>query len=166
MGYYSRRLAPNSRPFTGFCLPFGRFQYKRLPMGISTAPDEYQACMEQICNDLNFIVVYLDDVLVFSPTPEEHLEHLCIVFERLTCYDVTLNGKKCHILRQEVDYLGFFYPIRGRHQTARQKNSIHSEDRHSAKQKGTTPLPWNDQLLSRHGADQDVSLQTTAPVHQ
>ena len=59
--------------------------------------------MEKIFNDLNFIVVYLDDVLVFSPTPEEHLEHLRIVFERLTCYDMTLSGKKCHILRQEVD---------------------------------------------------------------
>ena len=82
-------------------------------MGISTAPDKYQACMEQILNDLNFIVVYLDDVLVFSPTPEEHLEHLRIVFERLTCYDVTLNGKKCYILRQEVDYLGFTLSAEG-----------------------------------------------------
>ena len=69
--------------------------------------------MEKIFNDLNFIVVYLDDVLVFSPTPEEHLVHLRIVFERLTCYDVTLNGKKCHILRQEVDYLGFTLSAEG-----------------------------------------------------
>ena len=49
--------------------------------------------MEQIFNDINFIVVYLDDVLVFSTTPEDHLKHLRIVFEWLTRYDVTLNGK-------------------------------------------------------------------------
>ncbi|OWY95653.1 LOW QUALITY PROTEIN: Pol Polyprotein [Phytophthora megakarya] len=73
-------------------------------MGVSTAPDEYQACMERF---LAICLVYLDDILVFSQNEEEHLEHLRIVFERLTKYGVTLNGKKCHILRKEVDYLGF-----------------------------------------------------------
>ena len=76
-------------------------------MGISTAPDKYQACMEKIFGDLAFVVVYLDDILVSSDSEETHLEHLHIVFKRLTKYDVTLNGKKCHVLRQSVDYLGF-----------------------------------------------------------
>ena len=76
-------------------------------MGVSTAPDEYQACMEKIFGDLPFVIVYLDDLLVFSKTEEEHLQHLRIVFQRLEEYDVTLNGKKCHILRKKVDYLGF-----------------------------------------------------------
>jgi cleavage and polyadenylation specificity factor subunit 1 len=84
-------------------------------MGISTAPDEYQACMEKIFGDLPFVVVYLDDLLVFSKSEEEHLEHLRIVFERLEKYDVTLNGKKCHILRKSVDYLGFTLTEAGIH---------------------------------------------------
>ncbi|KAG6579764.1 Retrovirus Polyprotein [Phytophthora cinnamomi] len=107
MGYFARRLARQSRAATAFCLPFGKFQFKRLPMGISTAPDEYQACMERILGDLDFVIVYLDDILIFSENPVEHLEHLRIVFDRLRQYDVTLNGKKCHILRDRVDYLGF-----------------------------------------------------------
>ncbi|KAJ0408806.1 hypothetical protein P43SY_000702 [Pythium insidiosum] len=107
MGYYARRLAEHSRAYTAFCLSFGKFRYKRLPMGISTAPDEYQACMERIFGDLPFVVVYLDDLLVFSGSENEHLGHLKIVFERLEQYDVTLNGKKCHILRTSVDYLGY-----------------------------------------------------------
>ncbi|OWZ08627.1 LOW QUALITY PROTEIN: Gag-pol fusion protein [Phytophthora megakarya] len=41
MDYFARRLALKSRPFTTFCLPWGKFKFKRLPMGISTAPDEY-----------------------------------------------------------------------------------------------------------------------------
>ncbi|KAG6623058.1 Pol Polyprotein [Phytophthora cinnamomi] len=97
MGYFARRLARQSRAATAFCLPFGKFQFKRLPMGISTAPDEYQACMERILGDLDFVIVYLDDILIFSENPVEHLEHLRIVFDRLRQYDVTLNGKKCHI---------------------------------------------------------------------
>ena len=72
-GYYARRLARKSRLLTAFCLPFGKYQYKRLPMGISTAPDEYQAYMDCIFGDLPFIVVYLDDLLVFSSTDEDHL---------------------------------------------------------------------------------------------
>ena len=52
MGYYARRLAKQSRAHTAFYLPFGKHQYKLLPMGISTALDEYQACMEKIFNDL------------------------------------------------------------------------------------------------------------------
>lgn len=113
LGYYARRLASKSRPFTAFCLPWGKFQYKRLPMGISTAPDEYQACMERIFGDLEFVVVYLDDILVFSASAEEHLEHLHIVFKRLATFGVSLNGKKCHVLRKEVDYLGYTLSAEG-----------------------------------------------------
>ncbi|OWZ16640.1 Pol Polyprotein [Phytophthora megakarya] len=91
LGYYARRLANQSRPITAFCLPFGKFQYKRLPMGISTAPDECQIHPQKQHDEEHL----------------EHLEHLCIVFERLERFNVILNGKKCHILREEVDYLGY-----------------------------------------------------------
>ncbi|KAJ8566722.1 hypothetical protein ON010_g6402 [Phytophthora cinnamomi] len=58
MGYFARCLAKELRAVTAFCLPFGKFQFKRLPMGISTAPDEYQASMERILGDLPFVVVH------------------------------------------------------------------------------------------------------------
>ncbi|POM78688.1 Retrotransposable element [Phytophthora palmivora] len=88
-------------------LPEIVFQFKRLPMGISTASDEYQECMEKILGDLPFVIVYLDDILVFSESEVDHLEHLRIVFKRLREYDVTLNASKYRILRESVDYLGF-----------------------------------------------------------
>lgn len=107
MGYYARQLAESSRPLTAFCTTFGKFQYKRLPMGILTAPDEYQACMSKILAGLDFVKVYLDDILIFSKTAEDHLEHLRVVFTCLQEYNVTLNGKKCHIFCPTVEYLGF-----------------------------------------------------------
>ncbi|KAG6611434.1 Pol Polyprotein [Phytophthora cinnamomi] len=113
LGYYARRLAKTSRHLTAFCLPFGKFRYKRLPMGICTAPDEYQASMERILGDLNFVVVYLDDILVFSQNEEEHLEHLRIVFKRLEKYGVSLNGGKCRVLRKDVEYLGYTLSAEG-----------------------------------------------------
>ena len=64
-------------------IPFGKYQYKRLPLGISTTPDEYQACTEKIFCDILFVVVYLDELLVYSNTESDHLEHLRVLFERL-----------------------------------------------------------------------------------
>ncbi|POM71778.1 Gag/polymerase/env Polyprotein [Phytophthora palmivora] len=79
-------------------------------MGICTAPDEYQACMDGILGDLDIVLVYL---LVFLQDEEKHLEHLRIVFKRLKKYGGSLNGKKCHILRKEVDYLGYTLSAEG-----------------------------------------------------
>ena len=107
MGYYARRLSVPIINYTAFCLSFGKYQYKRLPMEISTAPDEHQDCMDNIFGNLAFVAVYLNNIHVFSDSEETLLEHLHILFKRLTKYDVNLNGKTCHILRQSVDYLGF-----------------------------------------------------------
>ena len=113
MVYYAWRLAKQSRAHTAFCHPFGKDQYKRLPMGISTAPDKFKACMEKIVGDLPFVVVYLNELLVYSNTESEHLEHLRVLLERLANYDVTLDGKKCHVLRKSVDYIGFTLTAQG-----------------------------------------------------
>ncbi|GMF42177.1 unnamed protein product [Phytophthora fragariaefolia] len=93
-------------------------------MGTSTAPDEYQACMETSFGDLDFVVVYLDDILVFFQSENKHLEHLRILFDRHTKYGVTLNGKKCHVLRNEVDYLGYTLSAAGIKSQAKQIQAI------------------------------------------
>ncbi|OWZ10385.1 LOW QUALITY PROTEIN: Gag/polymerase/env Polyprotein [Phytophthora megakarya] len=79
------------------------YQFNKLPMRYSTAADEYQACMERILGDPPFVIVYLDSILSFSENPEDHLENLLIVFERLRRYDATSNPRKCSILRDQVD---------------------------------------------------------------
>ena len=68
-------------------------------MNISTAPENNQACMEQVLNDLNFILAYIEYILVHSTTPVAHLKHLLSVLEKIIQQDVTQNEKKCHILR-------------------------------------------------------------------
>lgn len=105
-------------------------------MSISTAPDEYQACMEKIFSDLSFIVVYLDDVLVFSATPEEQFEHLRIALEQLTRFDVLLNGKVSYFTTG--GRLPRIYPVFRRDRAASEKDPSHFEDCHPAKQEGIT----------------------------
>ncbi|POM74152.1 Gag/polymerase/env Polyprotein [Phytophthora palmivora] len=93
-------------------------------MGISTASGGYQPCMEKIFGDLQFVVVYIDDILVFSYSAERHLEHFQVVSERLGKYHVTFNGKKCHILRDSVDYLGITLTVQGIQPQAKKIHAI------------------------------------------
>ncbi|KAG4060603.1 hypothetical protein PC123_g4490 [Phytophthora cactorum] len=68
--------------------------------GISSAQDEYQACMEKILGDMEFVVVFLDVILVLSVSEEEYLEHLRIVFERLTKYGQRSAAKKIQTIQR------------------------------------------------------------------
>lgn len=94
MGYYSRVLAEESRPYTAIVLPWGKYRYRRLHMGISTAPNEFQAAMQQVTGDLPFARVYLDAVLVLSNLFEEHLVHLEEVLRGLQDAGLVLNARK------------------------------------------------------------------------
>ena len=82
-------------------------------MGISTAPDEYQACMMKILGDFGLVILYMDDILVYLETDEDHHLSVELVLKRLCKYNVTLNGKKCHILCENVKYLGFTLSAEG-----------------------------------------------------
>ncbi|KAJ8576399.1 hypothetical protein ON010_g2814 [Phytophthora cinnamomi] len=105
--YYTRVLAPESRPITAITTPLGKFVFLRLPMGVSTAPDEFQACIDEELGDLDYVRVYLDDILVTSNSFEEHLQHLAEVFRRLRDFGLTLHRKKSKICASVVEYLGY-----------------------------------------------------------
>ncbi|KAH9100500.1 hypothetical protein Ae201684P_006697 [Aphanomyces euteiches] len=107
MGYYARVLDHGSRDCTAIVLPFGKYRYCRLPMGIVSAPDEFQAVMNLIVGDLDFVKCYLDDLLVVSNSFSEHLEHLDIVLSRFLQYGMVVNGRKTFFCAKTLDYLGF-----------------------------------------------------------
>lgn len=82
-------------------------------MGISTAPDEFQAVMQQLLGDLPYVRVYLDDVLVISKSFDEHLEHLSEVLQRLQDAGLVINTQKSKFCMTEVEYLGFHLSTAG-----------------------------------------------------
>ena len=108
-GYYQVAMEREDREKTAFVTPFGLYEYLRMPMGLATAPATFQRLMQTTMNDLAFqiLLVYLDDLLVYSRTFEEHLERLQIVFDRLREVGLKLNPKKCHLARTSVEYLGY-----------------------------------------------------------
>ena len=107
-GYYQVLLHESDRHKTAFTTPFGLFEYVRMPFGLCNAPATFQRLMDQVLNGLigSFCLVYLDDVIVYSKTKREHLEHLRIVFDRLRKNFLKLKRSKCHFMKQEVEYLG------------------------------------------------------------
>ena len=79
-----------------------------MPIGLSIAPAVFQELMLGVLHGLaDFAIAYLDDILVFSPTLEDHIQHLDTIFEFLWKYDLKLKLKKCNFLESETNYLGF-----------------------------------------------------------
>ena len=83
-----------------------------MPFGLANAPSVFQRLMQRVLQGLNpedgpdFVSVYIDEVLVFAPSLEDHLEHLKLVTDRLQSAGLKLKPSKCHLLRKGVEYLG------------------------------------------------------------
>ena len=109
-GYWQIRVAAEDVPKTAFTSRHGHFEWLVLPMGLTNAPAEFMALMENTFrSELNkFVLVFLDDILVYSRTLEEHKEHLRTVLQRLREQKLFAKLSKCCFFRQEVEFLGHF----------------------------------------------------------
>lgn len=105
-GFYQIPLEENSRDLTTFITPFGRYRYRRLPMGVSVAPEIFQRKMKELLGDLNGVVCYLDDIVIYGATNEEHDQNLSKVLERIIQSGLKLNKEKCIFGTKELEFLG------------------------------------------------------------
>ena len=96
------------KPLLTIILPFGKFQYKKMPMGLKISVDVFQREMTKLFSNLDVILIYIDDILVVTKGDfQDHLEKLQIVLERFRKQGMQLNGKKSYFATQEVEYLGY-----------------------------------------------------------
>ena len=108
-GYHQVEVLEEHKCRTAFTVgPLGFWEFNRLPFGLNNAPATYQRLMEQCLGDLNMKIcaIYLDDLIIFSNTMEEHLERLDKVLQRLKDCNLKLNPKKCKFLQTKVKYVG------------------------------------------------------------
>ena len=80
---------------TAIIPPFGLFEFCRMPFGLRNATQTFQRFMDDICRDIDFVFVYLDDILVASRSQEEYLQHLRALFQQLTDQGLVINPAKC-----------------------------------------------------------------------
>ena len=107
-GYHQIAMDERDQEKTAFVTPMGIYEYTRMPFGLCNAPATFQRLMQRCLGDQCYqtVLCYLDDVLVFSETFEEHLERLEMVLQRLQSIGLKLKSSKCHFLQSEVLYLG------------------------------------------------------------
>jgi len=105
-GYSQLEITPDCRHAFVVASPLGSFRFCRLPFGVSSGPELFQRKMEQILAGIDGVLIYLDDILVFAATQEEHDRRLDLVRSALDKYGVTLNDKKCLVSVSELTFLG------------------------------------------------------------
>ena len=107
-GYHHIGLSEQSKPLTVFTTHSGKFQWKVLPFGIGIGVQTFSFVTNKAighCSD--FAANYLDDIIVFSRTTKDHMEHLEKIFEALQVTDLKIKVSKCEFFKKHVSYLGF-----------------------------------------------------------
>ena len=108
-GYWQVELEEEAKPLTAFTMgPLGFWECERMPFGLTNAPATFQRLMESCLGELNlsWCIIYLDDIIVFSQTPEEHLVRLQAVFDKLKAGGLNLKPSKCELFKKQINYLG------------------------------------------------------------
>ena len=107
--YWSMPLCEEDKEKTAFSVPRGKFEFNVTPYGLTNAGASYQRMMDICLAGLppERILAYLDDIVIFSPTFEDHLVDLRNVFERLRAANISLKASKCVFASDEVEYLGY-----------------------------------------------------------
>ena len=122
--YHHIPLDKPSIPKTAFHSPFGKFEYMKVPFGLDQAPAYFQELMTGILKDLPFTIAYLDDIIIFSKTPQKHLSHIRMVFKKVRSTNLSMKKSKCCFVQRNS--VPMMHPQCHRYQTTTCQNTSHT----------------------------------------
>ena len=114
-GYHQIRMLPQDEHKTTFKTHQGHYEFKVMPFGLTNAPATFQCIMNQLLQPFlrKFVLVFLDDILIYSATREEHIQHIQEVFETLRANKLYLKASKCTFAQTSLEYLGHIISDKG-----------------------------------------------------
>jgi ribonuclease HI len=106
-GFWQVKMSEESIPWTAFTCPQGHYEWLVMPLGLKNAPALFQRKMQNIFNEnQGFILVYVDDLLVFSKSYKEHIAHLEVFFRKVEQNGLILSKKKMELCKEKINFLG------------------------------------------------------------
>ncbi|GKF29184.1 putative reverse transcriptase domain-containing protein, partial [Tanacetum coccineum] len=107
-GYHQLRVHEDYIPKTAFQMRYGHFEFTVMPFGLTDAPAVFMDLMNRVCKPYldKFVIVFIDDIIIYSKTKEEHEVHLKLVLELLRKEKLYAKFSKCEIWLEEVHFLG------------------------------------------------------------
>lgn len=115
-GFHQIPMDANSIPYTSFVTPQGQYEYVKMPFGLRNGPAVFQRFISTVLDDMirsREIVVYMDDIVVATVTPDEHIQILSKLFRRLVENKLEIKLTKCHFMQTSINYLGYLADKKG-----------------------------------------------------
>ena len=128
-GYWQVELDEADKEKTAFQVwGVGFFEANRMPFGLCNAPATFQRLMERCMGELNLkeCLIYLDDIIIYSPDIDSHLERLDAVFKRLAEFNLTIKPSKCEFFKTETTYLGHVVSSEGIKADPKKTDAVHN----------------------------------------
>jgi hypothetical protein len=112
-GYYQLKIRLSDIPKTAFVTRYGQYEFTVMPFGLTNAPAYFMNLMNKVFMEQldKFVVVFIDDILIYSRSAEEHKEHLRVILNKLWAHELYAKFSKCEFWLQEVAFLGHIITV-------------------------------------------------------
>ena len=113
--FHQIQLSETDREKTAFSVNNGKYEFCRLPFGLKNAPSVFQRAIDDVLREYigKFCQVYVDDIIIYSTSEEEHVTHIASVLSKLFDANMRISPEKSHFFKRSVEYLGFLVSDKG-----------------------------------------------------